>query len=152
MSFSGFNDQSVEQVIQNDGFWPDLQLDTFQSQYRLPAEYEQGMVIAHVQMAIVRVNTQLIRWKALHQTQYSTMREVPADSLGAIKTTDINYQRAVFCLAKSLLLQQFATVDRRSAAANPEKEGEETASQFQEYADHAIADFLGRGRINVEAL
>ncbi len=152
MSFSGFDDQRVEQVIPNDGFWPNLQLSDFQSEYRLPAEYESEMIVSHILTAIIRTNAQLVRWKALYQPSYPAMQDVPAYSLGDVKVTQINYQRAVFCLAKSLLLQQFATVDRRSAAANPEKEGEATASQFQEYHDHAIADFLGRGRINVEAL
>lgn len=153
MSFSGFDDQKIEKTIENDGWFPDLQLSVFQSQYRLPAEYETTMVETHLQIAMARTNQRLAGWKAEHETDYpGSMTDVPSSSLGNTKTTFIHYQRAVFCLAKSLLLQQFATVDRRSAASNPEKEGEDTASQFQEYADHAIADFLGRGRVNAEAL
>ena len=62
------------------------------------------------------------------------------------------YRRAVFCRAKGLLLQQFATIERREAARNDAKETPETAQTFLAQADAALAALTGRTFITVEAV
>ncbi len=69
MSFSGKPTTFVEQMIENDGFWPDLSVAEFQKGYRLPAEYLVDMLAADLTMAMVEVNADLAelkqRWRAL---------------------------------------------------------------------------------------
>ncbi|AMO56563.1 hypothetical protein GZ77_03855 [Endozoicomonas montiporae] len=150
MSFSGLPDQAVDSTVSNDGFWPDLDTGEFQKNYRLPAEYELGMVEDNLQLGMASVNHTLRKWKAEQQEAgHDSMDSVPSDQIGGDKLTLIYYRRAVFCHAKALLLQQFATTDRREAANNEAKESEETEDKFLEFSRHAITDFLGLCRIGV---
>ena len=150
MSFSGLPDHAVDSTVTNDGFWPDLNTGDFQTNYRLPAEYEQAMVEDHLQLAMAWANQTLRKWKTEQQAAgHHSMESVPSDEIGGEKLTLIHYRRAVFCHAKALLLQQFATTDRREAANNEAKESEETEDKFLEFSRHAITDFLGLCRIGV---
>ena len=150
MSFNGFSDETVNSTVTNDGWWPDMDTGLFQTNYRLPAEFELGMVEDNLQLAMAETNRTLRTWKASQQEAgYQAMLDVPSDEIGGDKLTLIYYRRAVFCLAKSALLKQFATTDRREAANNEAKESEETEDKFLEYARDAISDFLGLCRIGV---
>lgn len=153
MSFHGLPDQTVDSTVTNDGWWPDLSTGEFQKNYRLPAEFELDMVEDHLQLGMAWVNQTLRLWKAMQQGDgHSSMDSVPSDEIGGEKLTLIHYRRAVFCHAKALLLQQFATTDRREAANNEAKESEETEDKFLQFARHAITDFLGLSRIGVHDL
>ena len=153
MSFNGFSDNTVTSIVKNDGWFPDLDTGVFQDRYRMPAEFEQAMVDEHIRLAMLWTNRQLREWKAVQvATGYSTLAEVPAEKLGDDSEYQILYQRAAFCHAKALLLKQFATVNRREAAKNEAKEGDETEDKFQEFARDAIADFLDIPRIGVAVL
>ena len=61
MSFSGKPTTFVEQVIENDGFWPNLSLAEFQKGYRLPAEYLEVMLAARPTTRRVEDNASLAR-------------------------------------------------------------------------------------------
>ncbi|WBA86519.1 head completion/stabilization protein [Endozoicomonas sp. GU-1] len=153
MSFNGFSDNTVTSTVKNSAWFPDLDTGVFQNSYRLPAEYQQGMVEEHIRLAMVWVNRQLREWKANHEAAgHNHFNEVPSEDLGDSTEHQVLYQRAVFCHAKGLLLKQFATVNRRDAASNEAKESEETEDKFMEFARDAIADILDIPRIGVEAL
>ena len=153
MSFNGFSDKTVNSIVKNDGFWPDIDVAVFQSTYRLPAEYEQAMVEGNILLGILWANRQLAEYKAAQIAQgFDTAEAVLGDRYDGKNTQTILYQRAVSCHAKALLLRQFATVNRREAANNEAKESEETEDKFMEFARDAIADILGISRIGVSSL
>ena len=102
------------------------------------------MVEDHLQLAMARTNQTLQAWKAEQQSAgYSDMESVPSDEIGGEKLTLIYYRRAVFCHAKALLLQQFATTDRRDAASNDAKESEETEDKFLQFSVMLLLIFWG---------
>ena len=153
MSFNGLPDNEVTGTVQNDGWWPDLELEHFQNRYRLPAEYAQDMITENIQLAMLWTNDQLKEWKDDHVTlNYESLADVPGDQLGTETRFQILYTRATFCHAKALLLKQFATVNRREAAKNEAKESEESEDKFMEFARAAISDFTGTPRIGVHDL
>ncbi|HEX9701323.1 MAG TPA: head completion/stabilization protein [Rhodospirillales bacterium] len=153
MSFSGFTDDAVPATVSNDGWWPDIAVSDFQSLYRIPAEYETEMVADALGQGMAWANRQLAEWRTEKETAgHAALIDVPGDQLGNETLFVRHYRRAVFCRAKALLMPQFKTMMRRTDARNEAVESEQTEDKFYEYAEQAVADFLGRGRVNVELL
>lgn len=167
MSFSGKPTTFVEQMIENDGFWPDLSVAEFQKGYRLPAEYLVDMLAADLTMAMVEVNADLVDLKKSWQAQGIYSVEIPDPSRLTDEPTLIQtdqdllpdnvlklkiYRRAVYCRAKASALQQFATVTRRESAENTGKEAPERESTFLAFSQSAVRALQGRSRITAALL
>ena len=59
MSFDGKPALATAAPIVNDGFWPDVDLGRFMSEYRIPAEYADDTIKWGVELALVNVNLDL---------------------------------------------------------------------------------------------
>ena len=153
MSFSGKPTTFVEQIIENDGFWPDLSVTEFQKGYRLPAEYLVDMLVTDLTTALVEVNRDLAKCKSEWQNVGITNVE-SADPMVLPERTfqAATYKRAVYCRAKASLLTQFATVNRRESAENIGKELPERGETFLEFSQQAVRSLQGRGRITAVLL
>lgn len=150
MSFSGNSNENSTATVNNDGWWPDFTVADFQSRYRLPSGYAEGVLIDGLQIGMAWANIQLRNWRAdLAGFEYANLNDVPADKLGEESILLVHYRRAVYSHAKAYLLQQFPTINRRESANNEARESEETESKFLEYAQQAIADLQGVGRATV---
>jgi hypothetical protein len=153
MSFSGFTDDAVATTVQNDGWWPSVTVGEFQALYRIPSEYQTAMVVDALRLAMAWANRQLAEWRAARQAEgYAALDAVPGEELDGTPVLVMYYRRALFCQAKGLLMPQFKTMLRRAEAKNEALESEETEDKFFQYAQQALADFLGRDRINVELI
>ena len=151
MSFSGNATKSSTTLVINDGWWPDLAVAKFQSTYRMPTEYAEGMLVDGLVLAMAWANKELSAWRVSIEAAgtVEALDAVPASQLAGESLLIVQYRKAVFCHAKSFLLQQYPTVNRREAANNEARESETTEDKFLEYAQQAIADFLGVGRVTV---
>ncbi|KPW18348.1 putative prophage PSSB64-01, head completion/stabilization protein, partial [Pseudomonas syringae pv. aceris] len=139
MSFSGKPTTFVEQVIENDGFWPDLSVTEFQKGYRLPAEYLVEMLAADLNMAMVEVNTDLAKLKARWQgAGVSNVESADTTVLPERTFQAATYKRAAYSRAKASLLTQFATVSRRESAENVGKELPERSETFLAFSQAAV--------------
>lgn len=143
MSFNAAPNSLSTAIVPGNGWYPDLPVADFQRLYRLPQEYAADLAEDHLALAALWAQRQLTLWQAAQEA-------AGTGRLDALPGAALLYRRAVFCHAKALLLGQFATVERREAAKNEAKEGPETAAMFYAWAQDAIADLLGRGRIDVE--
>ncbi|MFJ3371026.1 head completion/stabilization protein [Pseudomonas sp. NPDC086251] len=153
MSFSGKPTTFVEQVIENDGFWPDLSVTEFQKGYRLPAEYLVDMLVTDLCTAMTEVNRDLARRKSQWQNVGVTTVESADTTVLPERTFHAaTYKRAVYCRAKASLLTQFATVTRRESAENTAKELPERGETFLEFSQQAVRSLQGRGRITAALL
>lgn len=151
MSFSGKSNATSTTIVQNDGWWPDLSVATFQQRYRLPRDYAEIVLVDGLQIAMAWANAQLAEWRATHPEALS-LEEVDSPQLGGEPVALIHYRRAVFSYAKAYLLQQFPTINRRDAASNDALESEETEGTFLEYAQHALASMRGLSMVTVELI
>lgn len=153
MSFSGKPTTFVEQVIENDGFWPNLSVAEFQKGYRLPAEFLVDMLVADLTTAMIEVNRDLAKRKSQWQSAGITSVE-SADPMVLQERTfhAATYKRAVYCRAKASLLSQFASVVRRESAENLGKEEPERKETFLEFSQQAVRSLQGRGRITAVLL
>lgn len=153
MSFSGKPTTFVEQIIENDGFWPDLSVTEFQKGYRLPAEYLVDMLAAELTTAMVEVNTDLAKKKAQWQGAGVSRVEFADTTVLPERTYQVAlYKRAVYTRAKATLLTQFATVNRRESAENVGKELPERSETFLAFSQAAVRALQGRGRITAALL
>ncbi|KAF2393139.1 head completion/stabilization protein [Pseudomonas frederiksbergensis] len=155
-SFSGKPTTFVEQAIENDGFWPNLSVAELQKGYRLPAEYLVDMLVTELTTAMIEVNADLATVKSvLLVAGVSNLEAVagaatPVEWAYAYKV--MLYKRAVYTRAKSSLLTQFATVNRRESAENVGKELPERGETFLGFSQQAVRSLQGRGRITAALL
>ncbi|WPN24076.1 head completion/stabilization protein [Pseudomonas marginalis] len=153
MSFSGKPTTLVELAIENDGFWPNLDVAEFQKGYRLPAEYLVELLTAELTTAMTEVNADLAelkaRWQGLgvSNIESADTRVLPARTFQAA-----TYKRAVYCRAKASLLPQFVTIVRRESAENLGKELPDRPETFLAFSQQAVRSLQGRGRITAALL
>lgn len=153
MSFSGKPTTLVELAIENDGFWPDLDVAEFQKGYRLPAEYLVELLTAELTTAMTEVNRDLAKLKAQWQglgvssVESADTRVLPERTFQAA-----TYKRAVYCRAKASLLPQFVTIIRRDSAENLGKELPDRPETFLAFSQQAVRSLQGRGRITAALL
>lgn len=140
MSFSGIIPEKLQGTVSNDGFFPDLDLGEFQETHRLPAEYAPALISEGVMTAMLEVNDDLERIRQTWQNAGQNKLDNNQTNL---------YKRAVFCRAKSYLLQQYATVTAKPSANNVGKEAPERYDIFLKFSENAIRQLQGRGRIGV---
>ncbi|CAH0296729.1 hypothetical protein SRABI130_04537 [Pseudomonas sp. Bi130] len=153
MSFSGKPTTLVELAIENDGFWPDLDVAEFQKGYRLPAEYLVELLTAELTTAMTEVNSDLAKCKARWQNVGVTTLE-SADPMVLPERTfhAATYKRAVYCRAKASLLPQFVTIIRRDSAENLGKELPDRPETFLAFSQQAVRSLQGRGRVTAALL
>lgn len=151
--FSGKPNAPVEQIIENDGFWPDLSMAEFQKGYRLPGEYLADMLAADLTMAMHEVNLDLAKLKARWQDVGVSNVESADSTVLPERTFQVSlYKRAVYTRAKASLLTQFATVTRREVAVNTGKEAPERADTYLTFSQGAVRALQGRSRITAVLL
>jgi hypothetical protein len=153
MSFSGNPTTFVERAIENDGFWPNLDVAEFQKGYRLPAEYLVELLTAELTTAMTEVNSDLAKCKARWQNVGVTTLE-SADPMVLPERTfhAATYKRAVYCRAKASLLPQFVTIIRRDSAENLGKELPDRPETFLAFSQQAVRSLQGRGRVTAALL
>jgi hypothetical protein len=153
MSFSGKPTTLVGLAIENDGFWPNLDVAEFQKGYRLPAEYLVELLTAELTTAMTEVNRDLAKCKARWQNAGATTLE-SADPMVLPERTfqAATYKRAVYCRAKASLLTQFVTIIRRDSAENLGKELPDRPETFLAFSQQAVRSLQGRGRITAALL
>lgn len=149
MSFSGRDETFDETPIANNGFFPALSLGDFNAMYRIDPSYAMPLVIDALTLAVMRVNAYLVdrmaEWQAAGAT---TLATVPQSTLGegeGIKKILVqHYKRAVYALAKSKLIKEYATLTRRDKAENTARESKETEDYYLAESKQALRVLLGK--------
>lgn len=151
--FGGNPTKIVDQVIENDGFWPNLSLAAFQGSYRLPGEYLATLLVDELNTAMHEVNRDLAKIKARWQGNgVSNLESADSTVLPERTFMAAMYLRAVYTRAKAQLLPQFASVNRRTEAENVAKEAPETRETFLAFSQQAVRAIQGRGRMTAKLL
>lgn len=130
--------------ITNDGFWCDVSVEQLVKTYRVPAEYDNDTIYQGLVDAVFILNDKLKTVKAAVMAQgYLSLSEWNADHsqpINGMERTEFYYQKAVFCYAKALLLQQLKMLTRQTAI-NEEKP-DETYRYFLDESEKAVAQLL----------
>ena len=58
-SFTGKPELTTAEKIENDGFWPDLQMSDLMNAYRIPSEYDNSVIKDRLVLAVIDINDKL---------------------------------------------------------------------------------------------
>jgi Phage head completion protein (GPL) len=153
MSLTGKPQLTTNAPLANDGFWPELIVGDLVEKYRIPAEYDDGVVSWGLSLAIIRINQMLagVRTQVLEPSLSCSNDAQPAPfaslALWAAAHSEMvdgeqvairMYKHAVFSMAKAFLLQQFNTMNRRPQAENLKKESSDSEEYWLNQAQWAM--------------
>lgn len=153
MSFTGKPQLTTNAPLSNDGFWPELVVGKFVEKYRIPPEYDDGVISWGLSLAVVRINQMLLAVKnqCLNPQLLDTSVAKPPSYLNLMAWATANtlmvddeetavrmYKHAVYSMAKAFLLQQFNTMNRRPQAENLKKESPDAEDYWLNQAQWAI--------------
>lgn len=143
MSLTGKQQLTSNAPMTNDGFWPDIVLGEFVEKYRVPSEYDDGVISIGMTLAMVRINHMLKPAKSAaqaltHASLEAYAQSVNDDTVEGIYSLIHSYKHALFCSAKAFLLQQFNSLNRRKEAENAAKEARETEEYWLDQAQQSL--------------
>lgn len=146
--FSGTPIDYQDEPLENNGFWPDLNLKDFQSQRTIPADIDADTIGQALITAAADVNADLEKVEAKYRASgYETAGEVPGLKLKEKNALCAQYTKAVFARAKADLMGEFASVGRRDT--QPGQESTETRNGLLAESSVVIRRIKGLKRATV---
>lgn len=147
--FSGNPINYQDVLLENAGFWPDLNLKDFQAQRSLPPDVDADTIGQAMIAAVLEVNAELEAVAGKYQAQgYDSAAAVPGVTMAGINGLCAQYTKAVFARAKADLLGEFATIGRRDA--HPGQESMETRAGLLAESSIVIRRMKGLKRATVK--
>ena len=159
--FDGKSIHYQQAIIQNDGFWPDIDAGDFEKSRSIPAVTSHETVLMALLCAVTEINAELAARQEYWQAQghiraadipgYTVLQPEPHSmeaQPGQVQNhVTALYTKAVYARAKADLLPESASVGRREAQSASEA-GESRRSLLAEAA-MAVRALLGRPRASV---
>jgi hypothetical protein len=153
MSFIAPAQSQELKVIGNDGFWPDIDLNTLQSAMRLDGTVTAPRLEHAATNAILQTNNDLKAWRIEQQALgYQTLNLVPAEQLDQQSIFHQLYLRAIYCLAKASLCERYSDFDSTAKGSKSGDELHDSVNDLRRDARFAIRDILGVGHMTIELI
>lgn len=144
---------SIEAVIQNYPFFPQLNLSDFRAAMRVDAVATTERAQHALLTALLEVNTRLRLWVAKQQAAgINTLAAVPEKPCHPAGTNNNLYLQAVYCLAKAQLVERYRDYDSTKNGHDKADELEPVADDYRRDAAWAINDLIGAPRTTVELI
>ena len=140
--------QAPEQIVRNNGFYPDLNVAELVENYAVPAQYgnNNGMMAQKLRLAIISVNKDLSLYWADNWPGDGTLAEVPSDDFEGQSLLVILYKHAVFSLAKSFLLTSSLGETHRDKAAVKAQESIDNEQHWLKQSNDAISQMMNTSK------
>ena len=145
--------ESGQNLIANDGFFPDIGVDAATEAMRqdgtVTAERLRGALVE----AALSVNADLATWRADQQAAgYETLVAVPAAQIDGKSTHVHRYLRAVYCEARAGLIERYRDYDATAAGDRKAEALMQAVEDLRRDARWATSDIVGRSRSTVELI
>ncbi|EMK3382386.1 head completion/stabilization protein [Vibrio parahaemolyticus] len=141
-------------IVENDGFWPDLNVGDFERRRGIPSKLDNEAVAFALAAAVSQVNIELLTVKAGFEAEGIAQAEaIPGlpNVLGK-NSIVVLYEKAVFARAKADMVSEFASVTTKDAGDRvAESEQDITRRLLAESQQHLRA-LSGSSRCGVELL
>lgn len=146
-------EEDITGSIDNDGFFPSFNLETFNENYKVPDYAEAPFIRQQVLNAILKVNRQLcaIKTEAL-AAGINTLAEVEADTIEQTSVKVIDYVEAVSLRAKFLIFNELKTIARKDSAENMAKDKGEAVEYLVVHSNEAVRRIKGLTRQGYESI
>jgi hypothetical protein len=143
MALTGKPTPTTAVVIDNDGFWPDVELKPLLDDYRIPAsDYNDNVIRTGLTLSIIGINAKLANVKSeIISLGYNSLVLYTTAFSSTIDNKEVlhqHYFHAVYCRAKAYLLMQFNSLNRKPNAENQAKESPETEQYWLDQSQNAI--------------
>ncbi|MCW2257818.1 hypothetical protein M2263_003909 [Providencia alcalifaciens] len=149
--FDGNSNEYSNEVIQNDGFWPDVDLYEFQKSRAIPTDINTDFLADALLNTITEVNGELQTVKNLHNTKgYKTAADVPGVKRKERNALCAQYLKAVFARAKADLLGEYSSIFSR--APSPQQESPELRNRLLAESSLVIRNIKGLKRATVRMI
>lgn len=145
-------DDSGEKVTAG-SFWPEIALKDVRMEMRITGTVTTTRLKHVVIEAVGHVTDQLAAWQASQEkVGYATLAAVPATQINGESIKVFRYRRAVFSIARALLIENYRDVDTTGDAGEKHASGLTVqAADLWRDARWAIADIRGAVRNFAEA-
>jgi hypothetical protein len=140
-------------VIENDGFFPDLDPSAARARMRIDGTVTTERLVAALTEAAASVNGQLAAWKQSRLEAGAWMLEdVQADTVGGVSILVQRYHRAVECYAAASLIERHRSFDATNDGHQYADKLESPIDDLRRDARWAISDILGVSRSTIELI
>lgn len=136
--FNGLEIDYQNIIIQNDGFWPNVDIADFQRSRSIPASISVDLVRDALLTAMSEVNISLERFKSKHGDESIN------ENITAL------YKKAIYSRAKSDLIGEFVTISNTKQQIDTNQN--EMEKKLLAEGTRAIRTILGYRRSSVELL
>ena len=147
----------LETVVQNDGFWPNIDREQLRRDIRLDGTATPERLQLAVEAAMWAVNDELRAWQHTQlEAGHSTLAAVPAIQLGGENIKARQYRRAIYCHVQAQLAEAYRDMETLPSGAAKEQRVlsalEIRVDSHHQQLRWAIADLQGLPRTIVELL
>jgi hypothetical protein len=146
------NDTS-DQIITNDGFFPDIAVADFRTDTRTQDTVTDQRVIANLVASILAINALLAVWQAAQQALgYTALANVPAKQINAASALVHHYRRAVYSHAQASIIDQYRESSITSKGTDRADEIINTRDIWLQQCREAVRAIRGEPRNTVELI
>ena len=141
------------QVITNDGFFPDIELDAARQALRVDGTVTDERLRFALVGALLETGNSLTTWKAAQMARgHGSLADVPASAVDGKSRLLHAYIRAVYSLAKADLIERMTDYDTTAAGQKRAEWLGEASDDHRRNARFAIADVMAASRAVVELI
>lgn len=146
----------TQEIIENDGWFPDIQLTALRDATRLDGTVTETRLITTVVDAMLTVNRALEAWQQEQRQQgWKSLDDVPAKKINRQSQLHAHYLRAVYSTAKADLIEKYRDYDSTASSLADQKHLawlDTAPEQERRNAHWAIANILQRPHLTVELI
>lgn len=144
---------TAEQLIENNGFWPAIQPSNFRETHRLDTTITNARIESALKAAMATVNRVLRHWQqAKVDAGYPTMEALPIPVWQVPEVFNVLYLRAVYSTAHANLLDRYADYDATNSGRERGERLQDPADGYRRDAAWAISEIEGRPHSTVELI
>lgn len=141
---------TLDDIISNDGFFPDMSLTQFRNQYRADGTITTQRLQDALIEGIASVNEELSMFKT--QSKRDSLEQITAPFINGESVLIYRYKRAVSCLALANLYERYASYDSTNDGEKKMAQLKDSIDELRRDARFAISDILGRKRVDAELI
>jgi hypothetical protein len=137
-------------TIVNDGFFPEIDVNTALAAMRQDGTATAERLRAALVDAVLSVNDDLRSWQAMQQAAgHMTLEAVPTGQIDGKPSHLHRYLRAVYCEARAGLIERYRDYDATAAGDRKAEALMQAVEDLRRDARWAISDIVGRSRSTV---
>lgn len=144
------NPDASDSTVQNDGFFPDIELNSVRNRTGLSDIFTSERILAATGDAMIEINATLSAWAA-DQTA-STLEDVPAKTYGEVNEKVHLYITAVCARVRAILVDTTRDYDSTKSGHDRADALEGTSDRWMQMSNEAISRLMDRKRTTVELI